>query len=118
MLVFIGLFLLKVVGVESLDEEDQGSQMSRFLEGYREGRTVQKKIGGPSLIGYINSLISIRTVYIIVFVVAVIMLIQNLNKQDETEAQKEQTKEDINDTISSSRESESEQYRPEDKKDD
>ncbi|KAH9757873.1 protein disulfide-isomerase 5-2 [Citrus sinensis] len=34
---------LTVIGSESIDEEDQGSQISRFLEGYREGRTEQKK---------------------------------------------------------------------------
>ncbi|XXG73542.1 hypothetical protein AAC387_Pa07g2445 [Persea americana] len=107
-----------VVGVESLDEEDQGSQMSRFLEGYREGRTVQKRIGAPSLIGYINSLIGIRTVYIIVFVVAVIMLIQNLNKQDDDDSVREQTGENITDASSSSRDIGSEEYRPGDKKED
>ena len=61
---------------------DQGTQITRFVEGYKEGRTVQKKIGGPSLIGFINSLIGIRTVYIIVFVVAVIMIIQTINKEE------------------------------------
>uniref|UniRef100_A0A5B7A5Z6 Thioredoxin domain-containing protein n=1 Tax=Davidia involucrata TaxID=16924 RepID=A0A5B7A5Z6_DAVIN len=71
-----------VVGSESIDEEDQGSQITRFLQGYREGSVIQKQISGPSLIGYINSLIGIRTVYIIVFVVAVIMLIQTINKEE------------------------------------
>ncbi|KAK1266988.1 Protein disulfide-isomerase 5-2 [Acorus gramineus] len=32
-----------VAGLESLDEEDQGSQISRFLEGYRAGQTIAKK---------------------------------------------------------------------------
>ncbi|KAL5991230.1 Protein disulfide-isomerase 5-2 [Asimina triloba] len=72
-----------VIGRESLSEEDQGSQISLFLEGYREGRTIQKRFSGPSLIGYINSLISIKTVYLVVFIVAVIMIIQTLSSKDE-----------------------------------
>ncbi|KAH7524972.1 hypothetical protein FEM48_Zijuj06G0175900 [Ziziphus jujuba var. spinosa] len=72
-----------VVGSESIDEEDQASQVSRFLEGYREGRTIQKRISKSSLLGFINSLIGIRTVYLIVFLVGVIMLIQNINKGDD-----------------------------------
>lgn len=61
---------------------DQGSQITQFVEGYKEGRTVQKKLSGPSFIGYINSLIGIRTVYIIVFVVAILMIIQTINKEE------------------------------------
>ncbi|KAK2967031.1 hypothetical protein RJ640_003387 [Escallonia rubra] len=71
-----------VVGSESLTDEDQGSQVTRFLEGYREGSVIQKQISGPSVMGYINSLIGIRTIYIIVFVVAVLMLIQTINKEE------------------------------------
>lgn len=77
------LFYLQVIGSESIDEEDQGSQISRFLEGYREGRTEQKKISGPSFMGYINSLIGIRSVYIIVFMVAMLMLLRTLGKEDD-----------------------------------
>ncbi|XVF30022.1 hypothetical protein REPUB_Repub16aG0021500 [Reevesia pubescens] len=72
-----------VIGIESLDDEDQGSQISRFLGGYREGRTERKTVKGPSFMGFINSLIGIRTVYIIVFIVAMMMLIQNIGKDDE-----------------------------------
>ncbi|KAK3033626.1 hypothetical protein RJ639_033751 [Escallonia herrerae] len=71
-----------VVGSESLTDEDQGSQVTRFLEGYREGSVIQKQISGPSVMGYINSLIGIRTIYIIVFVVAVLMLIRTINKEE------------------------------------
>ncbi|GAV66310.1 Thioredoxin domain-containing protein/Thioredoxin_6 domain-containing protein [Cephalotus follicularis] len=71
-----------VIGSESIDDEDQGSQISQFLEGYRGGRTEKKKVNGLSFIGYINSLIGIRLVYIIVFVVAMLMLIQSINKDD------------------------------------
>lgn len=71
----------KVVGSERLEEEDQGSQISRFLEGYREGRTITKKISGPSLLGFVHSLININTVYLIVFAVALFMLIQHLTSE-------------------------------------
>ncbi|KAL6983171.1 Protein disulfide-isomerase 5-2 [Sarracenia purpurea var. burkii] len=71
-----------VIGSESIDEEDQGSQITQFLDGYREGSVIRKQISGPSLMGYINSLIGIRTVYIFVFVVAVIMLIQTIGKEE------------------------------------
>jgi protein disulfide-isomerase A1 len=74
---------LTVIGSESIvDEEDHGSQISRFLEGYREGKTEQKQIAGPSFLGYINSLIGINTVYIIVFFVAMIMLIRSIGNEE------------------------------------
>ncbi|XVE60773.1 hypothetical protein DITRI_Ditri05aG0154300 [Diplodiscus trichospermus] len=72
-----------VIGIESLDNEDQGSQISQFLEGYREGKTERKTVKGPSFMGFINSLIGIRTVFIIVFIVAMMMLIQSIGKDDE-----------------------------------
>ncbi|GMI77146.1 ARABIDOPSIS THALIANA PROTEIN DISULFIDE ISOMERASE 8, PROTEIN DISULFIDE ISOMERASE 8, PDI-like 5-2 [Hibiscus trionum] len=75
---------LSVVGVESLDNEDQGSQISRFLEGYREGRTERKTVKGPTFMDFIHSLIGIRSVYIIVFIVAMMMLVQSIGKEDES----------------------------------
>ncbi|KAH7568192.1 hypothetical protein ACOSP7_009336 [Xanthoceras sorbifolium] len=75
---------LTVIDSENIvDEEDHGSQISRFLEGYREGKTEQKQIAGPSFMGYINSLIGIRTVYIIVFLVGMMMLIRSLAKDED-----------------------------------
>lgn len=75
-----GYFL--VIGSESIAEEDRGSQITQFIEGYRGGRVIEKQISGPSLIGYINSLIGIRSIYIIVFLVCVIMLIQHISKEE------------------------------------
>ncbi|MBA0767648.1 hypothetical protein Gotri_016510 [Gossypium trilobum] len=74
---------LSVIGVESLDAEDQGTQISRFLEGYREGRTERKTVKGPSFMDFIHSLVGIRTVYILVFIVAMMMLIQSIGKEDD-----------------------------------
>jgi protein disulfide-isomerase A1 len=105
-----------VIGFESIDEEDQATQISQFLEGYREGRTIKNRIGGPSFLGFINSLIGIRTVYMLVFVVAVIMLIQTVNKGDD-EPLRVGTP-DHDDTASSSvSEAEKKEYRSGDKED-
>ncbi|KAK8952507.1 Protein disulfide-isomerase 5-2 [Platanthera zijinensis] len=71
-----------VEGSEILDDiEDLGSQLSRFLKGFREGRTIKKGISGPSFIGFINSLVSIKTVYLIVFLVAVLIVLRKWAQQ-------------------------------------
>ncbi|KAH7681026.1 protein disulfide-isomerase A1 protein [Dioscorea alata] len=109
-----------VTGSETFnDEEDVRSQISRFLEGYREGRTIQKKISGPSILGFINSLISIKTVYLIVFVTAFVMLIQYLSKQGDYTPAVEQTTSQTEETDRMVSESENrrENYQPGDKED-
>ncbi|KAJ9560213.1 hypothetical protein OSB04_005373 [Centaurea solstitialis] len=70
-----------VIGSESIHGEDQGSQITLFLERFREGKVVQKQLG-PSFFGYIISLIGMRTVYIIVFLIAVMFLIATVGKED------------------------------------
>lgn len=107
-------FFWKVVGSEVIDEEDQGSQITQFIEGYREGRTEAKRINGPSFMGYINSLIGIRTVYIIVFLVCVFMLIRSINKEEPLRVG---TREEADHANSSSSENEGKEYRPGDKED-
>ncbi|KAI3899046.1 hypothetical protein MKW92_047207 [Papaver armeniacum] len=109
-----------VVGSEHLEEEDQGTQITRFLEGYREGRTEKKSISGPSIMGFLNSLNSIKSVYLLVFIVAVIMLIQTINKQDDHDEVPQRTQAHPTGDQGSSSASESENkpvYRPEDKED-
>lgn len=77
----------QVNGIETVShEEDHLTQVSRFLEGYREGRTEKKRIKGPSFMGFINSMIGIRFVYIIVFLVAVIMMLRSLGHVEEEPA--------------------------------
>lgn len=71
-----------VIGSDSISDEDQGSQVTQFLEAYRAGSVIQKQISGPSLMGFINSLIGIRSVYILVFVIAMIMLIRTIGKEE------------------------------------
>ncbi|KAI3865158.1 hypothetical protein MKX03_016098 [Papaver bracteatum] len=109
-----------VVGSENLEEEDQGTQITRFLEGYREGRTEKKSISGPSIMGFLNSLVGIKSVYLLVFIVAVIMLIQTINKQDDQDEVPQRTQAHPTGDQGSSSASESENkpvYRPEDKED-
>ena len=76
----------QVTGSESIGEEDQGSDITRFLEGYRKGRTVSKKIG-LSFMGFINSMIGLKLIFIIVFVVAILMVIQTIGGRYDEEEQ-------------------------------
>ncbi|KAK6938537.1 Thioredoxin domain [Dillenia turbinata] len=71
-----------VFGSESLEEEDQGTQIMKFLEGYREGNVIASRVGGPTLLGYIHSLLGIRSVYIVICLAAVLMLIRTLNTEE------------------------------------
>ncbi|KAL6962006.1 Thioredoxin-like domain [Sarracenia purpurea var. burkii] len=71
-----------VIGSESIDEHDQRSQITRFLEGYREGNVIQKQVSDPSLKFYIKTLIGLGIVCIVLFVVAVILLIRTAGKEE------------------------------------
>lgn len=75
-----------VIDSESMGEEDRGSEITRFLEGYREGRTVTKKTG-LSFMGFINSIIGLNLIFIIVVVVAILMVIQTIGGRYDEEEQ-------------------------------
>ncbi|XP_021748281.1 protein disulfide-isomerase 5-2-like [Chenopodium quinoa] len=75
-----------VIDSESIGDDDQGSAITHFLEGYKEGRTISKKISGPSFMQFLNSMIGLKLVFLIVFLVAVMMIIQTLGKEDEDNA--------------------------------
>ncbi|KAI7753760.1 hypothetical protein M8C21_007182 [Ambrosia artemisiifolia] len=70
-----------VIDSESIQGEDQGSQITLFLERYREGKVIEKSMG-PSFVGYISSLLGMRTVYILVFLAAVMFLIATAGKEE------------------------------------
>ncbi|XP_060216663.1 protein disulfide-isomerase 5-2 [Lycium barbarum] len=70
-----------VVGSDSIEDEDQGSQITRFIQGYKDGNVIQKRISSGSFMGFVNSMIGLGTVTIIVFVVAVVMMIQSLKEE-------------------------------------
>lgn len=109
-----------VEGSENLvDDGDEGSQISRFLEGYREGRIITKKVSGPSVMGFIHSLISIKTVYLLVFIVALIMVIQSFFNQSEDAPQARQPQPEVEDTsrVATPESESSQQYQPGDKED-
>ncbi|KAL1369795.1 hypothetical protein HN51_000151 [Arachis hypogaea] len=67
---------LSVVGFESIEEEDQATQISKFVEGYREGKTIKKEMSGPSFMRYLQRSFDVRLVYILVGIVAVMMILQ------------------------------------------
>ncbi|KAI3464388.1 hypothetical protein Pfo_021051 [Paulownia fortunei] len=71
-----------VIGSESMDETDMGTQVSRFLEGYREGSVIQKHLSGPTLMGFINSQFGVKIVLIFIFVVLVMVLILSMTKEE------------------------------------
>lgn len=107
-----------VEGSESLDDfEDQRSQVSRFLEGFREGRTITKGISGPSLIGFINSLVGMKAVYLIVFLVAFFMVIQKLAKQGDDVRFVRQTQSEAEGVNPSSKGTDQRAYQSSDKED-
>jgi protein disulfide-isomerase A1 len=65
-----------VEGSEILQEGDHGSQISRFLEGYRAGRTIKKRVGGRS-----PTLLGVNPLYILLFLVAVLVALMFFSGQ-------------------------------------
>jgi protein disulfide-isomerase A1 len=59
-------------------------EISEFLEGYRAGRTTKKKVSGPSFMGFLNSLVSLNSLYILIFVVALLVVMVYFAGQDDT----------------------------------
>ncbi|CAL5057789.1 unnamed protein product [Urochloa decumbens] len=78
-----------VEGSERLEEGDHGSQVSRFLEGYREGRTVKKIVGrgSPTLLG-------LNAIYILILLVAILVALMYFSGQGEEEQRPRRTHED------------------------
>ncbi|KQJ99842.1 protein disulfide isomerase-like 5-3 [Brachypodium distachyon] len=67
-----------VQGSENLEDGDHGSQISRFLEGYRAGRTTKKKLGGRS-----PTILGVNAMYILLFLVAVLVVLMYFSGQGE-----------------------------------
>ncbi|KAL4280185.1 hypothetical protein GQ457_03G029160 [Hibiscus cannabinus] len=63
-----------VIGIESLGDEDQGSRISQFLEGYRQGRTEKKTVKVPLFMGLFKSVVGIGAFFIIFIVVAMMIM--------------------------------------------
>ncbi|CAM0875307.1 unnamed protein product [Alopecurus aequalis] len=71
-----------VEGSENLQEGDHGSQISRFLEGYRAGRTIKKSVGGRS-----PTLLGVNALYILLFLVAILIVLMFFSGQGEEDRQ-------------------------------
>ncbi|XP_073145278.1 protein disulfide isomerase-like 5-2 [Henckelia pumila] len=71
-----------VIGSESIHETDMGTQISRFLEGYREGSVIQKQISGPTLMGFLKSQLGITVVLILICFVLMVVVILSMAKEE------------------------------------
>ncbi|KAL8485969.1 hypothetical protein ACS0TY_028030 [Phlomoides rotata] len=71
-----------VVGSESIDETNVGNQVSRFLDGYREGSVVIKHLSGPTLAGFLKSQSGVRIGLMLIFFVLVLVLIYTMGKEE------------------------------------
>lgn len=72
----------QVIGSESGDKTDMTTRVSKFLEGYREGRVIQKRITGPTLTSLINSKVGAVLVLLLICVVLAVVLIVALVKDE------------------------------------
>ncbi|MCD7451264.1 Protein disulfide isomerase [Datura stramonium] len=70
-----------VIGSDSVEDEDQGSQIMRFLQGYREGSVIQKSITSDSYKAFRNSMYGIGAVILILIVVLVVTIMQSLKEE-------------------------------------
>ncbi|XP_028805768.1 protein disulfide-isomerase 5-2-like [Neltuma alba] len=108
---------LSVIGSESIDEVDQATQISKFLGGYREGRTTQRRLGGPSLLRAMKKSSAIRILYVFIAVIAILMLLLIFYKGEDDEYQRVLGEEQVDHASCSALEAESKEYKPEDKED-
>ncbi|GFP81374.1 protein disulfide isomerase-like 5-2 [Phtheirospermum japonicum] len=71
-----------VIGSDSVNETDMGNQVSKFLEGYKEGSVVQKNLSGPTMMSFIKSNIGVKIFLIFLFVLLVMILILSTMKEE------------------------------------
>ncbi|CAN4081366.1 unnamed protein product [Withania somnifera] len=70
-----------VTGSDSVEDEDQGSQITQFLQGYREGSVIQKRITSDAYKAFRNSMYGIGAVILILVVILVVTITQSLNEE-------------------------------------
>ncbi|KAL3641413.1 Protein disulfide isomerase-like 5-2 [Castilleja foliolosa] len=90
-----------VNGSDSVEETDMGNQVSKFLEGYREGSVIQKHISGPTLMSFIKSNIGVKIFLIFLFVLLVMILILSTMKDEPLTVGTREQSEDKRSSISS-----------------
>ncbi|XP_073285883.1 protein disulfide-isomerase 5-2-like [Primulina huaijiensis] len=71
-----------VIGSDSIHETDMGTQISRFLQGYREGNVIQKQISGPTFMGFLKSQLGATFVLILICLVLVIVVLLSMAKEE------------------------------------
>ncbi|KAL0391670.1 UNVERIFIED_CONTAM: protein disulfide-isomerase 5-2 [Sesamum radiatum] len=92
-----------VIGSESIDETDLGSQVSRFLKGYRDGSVIHKRIEGATFIGFIRSQLGLKLVFVLILVVVVVVVIVTMNKEEPlTVGTRTRTREQVQEVTKSS----------------
>ncbi|KAM3306097.1 protein disulfide-isomerase 5-2 isoform X1 [Capsicum chacoense] len=74
-----------VIGSDSVEDEDQGSQITRFLQGYREGNVIQKHITSDAYKAFRNSMFGIGAVILILVVILVVTMMQSLKEEPSRE---------------------------------
>ncbi|KAH9298362.1 hypothetical protein KI387_030044, partial [Taxus chinensis] len=79
---------LSVVGSETSSVENLESEITGFLEGYRKGKTVKQSIKEPSFSDFLKSFISIGSVCVIVFVIAILVVVWNMSISENEERTK------------------------------
>ncbi|KAK8579853.1 hypothetical protein V6N13_143018 [Hibiscus sabdariffa] len=106
-----------VIDIESLGDEDQGSRISQFLEGYRQGRTEKKTVKVPLFMGLFKSVVGIGAFFIIFIVVTmmIIMIVLMVIISKDNEPLTNDSHDKVGHAESS--EAENSQYRPEKKED-
>ncbi|XP_060198001.1 protein disulfide-isomerase 5-2-like [Lycium barbarum] len=70
-----------VIGSDSVEGEDQGSQITRFLQGYREGSVVQKRITSDAYKAFRNSMYMIGALILVLVVILVVTIMQSLKEE-------------------------------------
>ncbi|KAF7820080.1 protein disulfide-isomerase 5-2 [Senna tora] len=105
---------LSVIGSESIDGDDKATQITKLLEGYREGKTIRKNLGGPSLMRVMSRTFDGRTLYVFVVVIAILVFLQIFCRGDD-EYQRVPNQEQVDQSSNSVLKTESEEYKPGDK---
>ncbi|XP_049344943.1 protein disulfide-isomerase 5-2-like [Solanum verrucosum] len=74
-----------VIGSDSVEDEDQGSQITRFLKGYREGSVIQKHIISDDYKAFRNSMFLIGALILVLVVILVSMMMQSVKEEPSRE---------------------------------
>lgn len=78
----LSFMLEQVIGSEDMDETDMGTYMSRFLEGYKDGNVIKKRISSPGLMDFMKSQFGVKIILIVIFLVLVSVLVLMLAKEE------------------------------------